>query len=57
MPMHPDAYYAGYRAALDNDHAMTNHTVPSVIPGNPFDPNSFNYDQFCSGYSDAILGL
>jgi len=57
MPMHPGAYYAGYRAALDNDHAMTNHTVPSVIPGNPFDPNSFNYDQFCSGYSDAILGL
>ena len=37
MPNHPDAYYAGYRAALDNDHAMTTKTVPDPIPNNPFE--------------------
>ena len=56
MPNHPDAYYAGYRAALDNDHAMTTKTVPDPIPNNPFEPDTPNHRQFCNGYADAVRG-
>lgn len=56
MPMHPDSYYAGYRAALDNDHAMTTGTVPNPVPNNPFDPDTFHHTQFCNGYADAVQG-
>lgn len=55
MPLHPDAYYAGFRAALDNDHAMTTKTVPSVIPDNPFELFTPDWRQFCNGYEDAVL--
>jgi len=55
MSNHPDAYYSGYRAALDNDHAMTTKTVPAVIPDNPFEPDTPNHLQFRKGYIDAVL--
>lgn len=56
MKEHTDAYYAGYRAALDNDHAMITKTVPAVIPDNPFEPGTPNHHQFCNGYTDAVRG-
>lgn len=55
MPNHPDAYYAGYRAALDNDHAMTTKAVPAVIPDNPFEIDTPDHLQFRKGYIDAVL--